>query len=149
MPRGFPDVESGSNLPGSLLPVAEELPIDLLRWRQAKNRFAGHPVTGAALARYYGHKHKLELSDVSIRAVVNYLRRLSYPIGSCRYGYFYAKSPRELLETHDQLWDRECAIRAARQGIERAIENMQPTLDIFEQPGISEEQESEQEMRKI
>ncbi len=64
----------------------------------------------------------LHLSGTDLRKLVNRLRRKGVPIGSSRDGYFYAATAGEVYATIRQLQVMEQGLRAAVQGLERALD---------------------------
>jgi hypothetical protein len=89
--------------------------------------------TGAFLAGHLAQDYpEFRFTDVHIRAMVNYLRRLNEPILSFPNGYRWSENLEEIEECIEDLISREDGIREARKGLERArkriIERDQPTL---------------------
>jgi len=59
----------------------------------------------------------LEITGVEVRALVRYLRRLGYPVGSNSRGYFWIKDEKELNRALRHLIER-------RDSLERTINEM-------------------------
>lgn len=78
----------------------------------------GDRLVGAQIA------HHLRCSGQEVRAIVHAARALGDPslsrIGSDDKGYFWAASPDQAQGTIDHLFGRECSIRSARFGLQRA-----------------------------
>lgn len=63
------------------------------------------------------------ISGAEVRSLVNYARRMNYPIASNQKGYWWAKKLDELEETLKHLEQRENSIRNVRMGLLGAFEN--------------------------
>lgn len=93
--------------------------------RKAGRVIPSSPITGSKIADA-GTRAKWyyrPLSDVDVRAMVNFLRQEGHPIGSCIAGYWYALEAKELDECHASLLDRETAMRRAREGMMKSFNN--------------------------
>lgn len=131
MPRGF-TTASGYQLKSGLKPLAESL-LDALRKHRRHCEEKGlmrkleeaHIKNERILKYFTTHHPGFKVSEADVRAIVNYLRRRGEPIGSSSHGYFLAGNPEELKTTIDSLWDREMAIRGAREGLEQARQQLQ------------------------
>ncbi len=130
MPRNFPDIPSGSDLPTRLMPVAMRLWKDLCRSRDEGRCSPTKGVTNAYMRQKYGaiidcKKGKRTLTSPEMRAIINYLRANGKPIGSCgNEGYFPCYTHQEWKQTSLSLQDRENAIRRARIGGDKAFEKL-------------------------
>lgn len=65
----------------------------------------------------------LNISGAEVRSLVNYARRMNYPIASNQKGYWWAKNIEELEKTLKHLEQRENAIRSVRLGLMKSFEN--------------------------
>lgn len=65
----------------------------------------------------------LNISGTEVRTLVNYARRMNYPIASNQKGYWWAKSFEELEDTLKHLEQRENAIKNVRMGLMKAFDN--------------------------
>ncbi len=119
MPRGFPQIESGSDLPARLMKVADRLKIDLKTARERPERTVSeaNPISSEEIRAGYLKWHKWAMSSADLRAVVNYLRREGVPIGSGSKGYWYCLSAEEWKTTDQHLTDRIAGEVAARSGV--------------------------------
>jgi hypothetical protein len=114
MPTGF-YVETGSDLSLKLQGLVGWLE----EYLKSKN---GRPVTGEEICHA---RADIRLSGPDIRAMVNYLRRQSKPIGSEANGYFWATEPGQLDATILHLRERLSAIQAALHGLENSKYELQ------------------------
>ena len=63
----------------------------------------------------------LDLRGVEVRAIVNFLRKRGYPIGSSSKGYWYAKNMEEISDTIKHLYQRKTAIQSVINGLENSV----------------------------
>lgn len=63
-------------------------------------------------------ENRMDLRGVEVRAIVNFLRKKGYPIGSSSKGYWFAKSKDEIEETLQHLHQRKSAIQSVINGLE-------------------------------
>jgi len=119
MPRGFPDIESGSRLSKKLQAYAPTFVVALQGLRENGRVTPETPIMGKDILK---KRWKGPLKRTSqVRAVVNHCCRNGIPIASVRGGYFFALSKGEIQPTLDHLLDRENSIRAHREGLEGAV----------------------------
>ena len=105
----------------TLGPLADSLALTLRVRRDDGTITPEHPMTGKQLADRWNRANAgLDLSDVDIRGMVNICRRKGNPIASTSKGYFWARTPKELQPTIDDMLGREYAIREARLGLQKA-----------------------------
>ena len=64
----------------------------------------------------------LGISGTDLRKLVNRMRRKGIPIGSDRWGYFYATTAGEVYSTIQQLKTMENGLAAARRGLEQSLD---------------------------
>ena len=64
----------------------------------------------------------LGISGTDLRKLVNRMRRKGIPIGSDRWGYFYATTAVEVYSTIQQLKTMENGLAAARRGLEQSLD---------------------------
>jgi hypothetical protein len=120
--KGFGWIDSGGDLRAELQPAAHMLGNILELARQDGTITPDKPANADRvkdLLLKNGYEVK---SDVEIRALVNFLRRIKRPIGSNGKGYFWALNGRELTDTLEQLDSRIKGILAARNGLATAFD---------------------------
>ncbi len=114
MPQGF-NVETGFDLSKRLLSLVTSLRKILENARRDAARGPGNPMSAGELCDRIGVS-----ADADIRAMVNFLRRNKYPIGSNASGYFWAINHMELEFTRQHLRERIRGIQSALDGIVNA-----------------------------
>jgi hypothetical protein len=118
MPTGFDGIESGAALPQRLVNLTDWL-ISVLQ-----KQIRGVPLTGKEICSKCRMEKKFDLEGPDVRAMVNYLRRRSKPIGSVSDGYFWAIEKQELDSTILHLRERVAGISSALRGLEVARNNL-------------------------
>jgi biotin operon repressor len=88
-----------------------------------KNHTADKPVLGAKLAQVSG------LSGQEVRKVVNEARQEHLPIGSCKTGYYWARTQEELLVTIRDLTGRAKQIMRAAEGLRACFKQEEVNFD--------------------
>ena len=63
----------------------------------------------------------LDLRGVEVRAMVNFLRKRGYPIGSSSKGYWYAQNMDEISDTIKHLYQRKTSIQSVISGLENSV----------------------------
>lgn len=92
--------------------------------------------TGGFLADFLSKDYEQRVTDIHIRAFVNYLRRHRHPILSSAKGYRYSTDVGELRGCIEDLKAREGAIREARFGLEDVLEHLvtkRTQADLFQE----------------
>jgi hypothetical protein len=117
MQKKYPTI-SGADLPEQFEALAWNL-LKLLKEAEPRKKW----YTGKFLANHLSTQI-LSLTDVHLRAIVNFLRRHHEPIISSSAGYRYSSDIEEIRECIDDLRAREGAIREARKGLESVLARM-------------------------
>ena len=114
---------TGSDLPPQLIVVAERLRLLLEdSFKKGKKNW----YYGSFLADFLkGEFEGTTISDITVRAMVNYLRRKKVPILASSLGYKYSTDKGEIAECIEDLRRREAGIRGARTGLEEILTELQ------------------------
>ena len=91
--------------------LADQLLMNLKSSRNEGRTDQLNPISAKTICKKWKEFYKIEISDVEIRQMVNYLRKRFEPIGSNSKGYWYMKHAVECNEVIEHLSDRESAIR--------------------------------------
>lgn len=75
----------------------------------------------------------IDISEVSVRAIINYLRVKSYPIIANSKGYYISNDPEEIKLQINSLQCRINAMVSARNGLEALLHTIEQNQKISEQ----------------
>lgn len=130
-------VTSGANLPLRLENLVWRFRDHLKQSRDAGRVNPASPITAQRITEAYKAKG-LDVNNVDICAMVNFLRRNNVPIASGSNGYFYARSESELEATKKMLRDKIKGERAALDGLEMAfnVDLSGRTLEVSKEPAV-------------
>jgi hypothetical protein len=123
-------IVSGASLPKKLEDLVWRFRDHMKQSRENGRTSPTNPITALRLTEAY-KKTGIELNNIDICAMVNFLRRNNVPIASGGNGYFYATSESELETTKKMLRDKIRGEQAALGGLEMAFTK---TNEMFEAP---------------
>jgi len=126
MPTGF-NVETGSKLSPKLLSYAPILLKFLKTEREQRGRGPGNSLLSIEIESHLSTFGR-DVKGSDVRAMVNYLRRNKYPVGSNADGYFLAINRQELDFTIQHMQERISSIRAALNGLEGSFDDQEEVL---------------------
>ena len=136
------DILPHGGLQDWLKPIAEQLTVDLKEGRRAGRSGPKKPAKADVLCAYYNELYaahlaliRKKLTDVHIRAIVQYLRDLHLPICSLNSGYYWGETVEEINLSLLYLKPKRDALSRAINNLEKAAKKV-TQVNLFEpQPG--------------